>query len=195
MIETRPISTHCSIAVLDMELFKNQSELTDKRDLERAGALYALKQLLNDSSLVITYDEYRKPYINNGVPHISISHSYTKLVVIAHYGISTGIDIEKVRDKIELIQHKFLSEAERLVCNNNRVTLTLYWAVKEAVYKAYGKKNLDFIDNIQIQTIKTQAVNRIFVNLITDTYDKVYELQFEIMAEEYVMAYVINEIR
>lgn len=194
MIETRLISAHCSIALLDMELFKNQSELTEKRDLERAGALCALKQLLNDPTLEVTYDEYRKPHVNNGTPNISISHSYAKLAVIAHQGISTGIDIEKIRDKIGLIQHKFLSETERLECDNNVGTLTLYWAAKEAVYKAYGKKNLDFIDNIQIQTIKTQAANRIFVNLITDTQDKVYELQFEIMAEEYVMAYVINEV-
>jgi 4'-phosphopantetheinyl transferase len=194
LIETRFISAYCSIAILDMELFKNASELTDKRELEKAGALYALKELLNDSSLVITYDEFRKPFVSTGVPHISISHSYTKLVVIAHQGISTGIDIEKVRDKIGLIQHKFLSEVERLACNNNMVTLTLYWAIKEAVYKAYGKKNLDFIDNIQIQAVKTSNRNSIFVNLTTDTQDKIYELQFEIMADEYVMAYVINEV-
>ncbi len=177
-----------------MELFKNESGLTDKRELEQAGALFALKQLLNDPLLTITYDEFRKPFVKLGLPHISISHSYAKLAVIAHQRSSTGIDIEKVRDKIQAIQHKFLSDAERLDCNNDAITLTLYWAIKEAVYKAYGKKNLDFIDNIRIQTINASSSNTIFANLVTDTQDKFYELQFEIMADDYVMAYVTNEV-
>ncbi len=65
-----------------------------------------------------------------------------------------GIDVEMVRPKIELIQHKFLSEEEQeLLPAANAQWLTLLWSCKEAVYKWYGKGGVDFKRHIIITNI------------------------------------------
>ena len=52
------------------------------------------------------YDENGKPHLKDG-KHISITHSFTFSGVIVS-DAEVGIDIEKQRDKIAIIAHKFI---------------------------------------------------------------------------------------
>lgn len=175
-----------------MTAFRKQTGLTDKRESERQGALYALRVLFNDPHLNIVYDVYRKPFVE-GYPenHISISHSFDKLTVLHHQKIPTGVDIEQIRDKIHLIRHKFLSTSEADYCGNDAWRLTLFWAAKEAVYKAYGKKGLDFAGDIMVMPPE-DGQNYLFVTVSTETFEKEYKLHYQ-QLDNYIMACVTDE--
>jgi 4'-phosphopantetheinyl transferase len=193
LLTLKQIHPFCSLALLDMTAFEKTGNYSEKREKERAAALFALKALFHKDHIKIVYDAYNKPHLEDATCHISISHSFDKLAVIQHQTISTGIDIEKMRDKISTIQHKFLSPQELTHCQNDVSLLTLYWAVKEAVYKAYGKKNLSFNEHIIIPFAPEKERNTILAYLITPLQETTYELQFEYLDDDYVMAYVMNE--
>tara|TARA_R110002049_G_scaffold37208_2_gene117555 strand:- start:9513 stop:10139 length:627 start_codon:yes stop_codon:yes gene_type:complete len=91
------------------------------------------------------YDENGKPHLKDG-KHISITHSFNFSAVVVSDGV-VGIDIEKQRDKISIIAHKFIDyEFEYL--NKNDVDyikkLTAIWCVKESLYKLFATPGLSF---------------------------------------------------
>ncbi len=79
-----------------------------KSDLHRRGFL-SVRRLLAEFGYQDTdlfYDENGKPHLKDG-KHISITHSFHFSAVIVSASI-IGIDIEKQREKITIIAHKFI---------------------------------------------------------------------------------------
>ena len=125
-----------------------------KSDLHQKGFV-SVRQLLKEvgySDEDLLYDGYGKPHLKDG-KHISITHSYTFSGIIISDDIPVGIDIEKRRDKILKIKHKFTPvEAYKSIANDDALIskLTIVWGAKESLYKIYGKKKLLFLDHIYI---------------------------------------------
>jgi 4'-phosphopantetheinyl transferase EntD len=91
------------------------------------------------------YDNNGKPHLKDG-KQISITHSFNFSAVIISDSI-VGIDIEKQRDKISIIAHKFIDyEFEYLNKNDNHYIkeLTVIWCVKESLYKLFATPGLSF---------------------------------------------------
>jgi phosphopantetheinyl transferase len=91
------------------------------------------------------YDNNGKPHLKDG-KQISITHSFNFSAVIISDSI-VGIDIEKQRDKITIIAHKFIDyEFEYLHKNDNHYIkkLTAIWCVKESLYKLFATPGLSF---------------------------------------------------
>jgi phosphopantetheinyl transferase len=97
-------------------------------------------------------DEFGKPYLKDSTFEISISHS-RDIVAIMAAPYSIGVDIQKEVAKIERIEHKFVSplEKESIKTITKIPHLHIYWGAKEALYKAYGRKKLGFIEHIFIE--------------------------------------------
>ncbi len=97
-------------------------------------------------------DENGKPHLHNANYQISISHSHSMAAAITA-PVAVGIDIQFLVPKIERIAHKFLSEQERIhISSELRIEqLHVYWGAKEALYKAYGRKQLDLCRHILIE--------------------------------------------
>lgn len=137
----------------------NQERLdTMKSELHQRGFLsirHLLKKVgLNDADLV--YDEFGKPHLKNG-RYISITHSFTFTGIIISDEVPVGIDIEKQRDKILKIAHKFTPFQEyKTIANVDALIskLTIVWGAKESLYKIYGKKKLRFLEHIYIEDFK-----------------------------------------
>lgn len=91
------------------------------------------------------YDNAGKPYLKDG-KHISITHSFQFSAVIVSTNV-VGIDIEKQRDKIAIIAHKFI-DYENLYLKKEAAyyirKLTVIWCVKESLYKLFGTQGLSF---------------------------------------------------
>ncbi len=99
------------------------------------------------------YDEFGKPHLKDGT-HISITHSFTFSALIVSKQKKVGIDIEKRRDKIVKIAHKFTPiEEYKSIANHDALVskLTVVWGAKESLYKIYGKKKLLFLDHIYVE--------------------------------------------
>ena len=97
------------------------------------------------------YDERGKPHLKDG-KYISISHSFTFSGVILS-DQKVGIDIEKQRDKIGIIAHKFVDyEFEYLEreAENYIRKLTVIWCIKESLYKVFATPGMLFRDHFLV---------------------------------------------
>ncbi len=126
-----------------------------KSEIHQKGFL-SVRHLLREvgySDIDLFYDEYGKPYLKDGT-HISITHSFIFSALIISKKNKVGIDIEKRRDKIVKIAHKFTPiEEYKSIANHDALVskLTIVWGAKESLYKIYGKKKLLFLDHIYIE--------------------------------------------
>ncbi len=129
-----------------------------KSDLHQKGFL-SIRHLLKEVGLTdadLQYDEYGKPHLDAG-RYISISHSFTFTAIIFSYETVVGIDIEKQREKILKIAHKFTAiEEYKTIANVDALIskLTIVWGAKESLYKIYGKKKLLFLHHIYVDDFK-----------------------------------------
>ncbi|WP_339659473.1 4'-phosphopantetheinyl transferase superfamily protein [uncultured Polaribacter sp.] len=125
-----------------------------KSDLHQKGFL-SIRHLLKELNLTdadVYYDEFGKPNLKNG-SYISMTHSFTFTAIIFSDDKPVGIDIEKQREKILKIAHKFTPiEEYKTIANVDALIskLTIVWGAKESLYKIYGKKKLQFLHHIYV---------------------------------------------
>ena len=130
-----------------------------KRLLQWLSTRLLLRRMLNTQEYIdCRMDIHGKPYLVNFDYYISLSHTYDYASVMIGKHDSVGVDIEQVKTKIHLVQQKFLSPEELAMPYVKDRTQGLYacWCVKEAVYKWYGKKGLEFKKHIHIQPFDLQ---------------------------------------
>ena len=99
------------------------------------------------------YDQLGKPHLHNG-QYISITHSYEFTGIILSRREKVGIDIEKQRDKIIRIAHKFTTLNTKDYRQNTPEIvrkLTLLWGAKESIYKISAIEGLSFLQNIYLE--------------------------------------------
>jgi len=145
-----------------------QSRMEGMKSQLHRRAFLSIRHLLKiegylDEDLV--YNEYGKPHLKDG-KNISITHSnnFTGIIISAEREV--GIDIEKQRDKILRIAHKFTPiEEYRTIANTAALVrkLTAVWGAKESLYKIYAQPGLSFLNHIDIddfsmEDLKTSGV-------------------------------------
>ena len=128
---------------------------TMKSVLHQQGFM-SIRQLLKQAGYVdadVYYDAFGKPHLKDN-NYLSISHSFTFTAIIISEKKPVGIDVEKQRDKIVKIAHKFTPiEEYNTIANHDALVskLTIVWGAKESLYKIYGKKKLRFLHHIYIE--------------------------------------------
>lgn len=135
----------------DKNEFENISH--PSRILEWVAARKAMQELglnfgINYKGII--KESNGKSYLKDNPTNISISHTKNYAAVILNSQKPVGIDIELMKDKIELIAHKFISNDEFGFIATNMQKLTIAWCVKEAVYKCLGLEGLAFKDHIRL---------------------------------------------
>ena len=124
-----------------------------KSELHQRGFL-SVRHLLAEfgyTDLDLFYDENGKPHLKDG-KHISITHSFTFSGVIVSDN-EVGIDIEKQREKIALIAHKFVDYEfdylDKLALDYIK-KLTVIWGVKESLYKLFATPGMLFREHFLV---------------------------------------------
>lgn len=176
---------------MELESFSTQHTGLSRRELEGRAAAQLLFRIFNGQDCGLYYDEFNKPHIRQPQGHISISHSHDRLAIIYSSKENTGVDIELIRDKVRVIQHKFLSEKEQLLASNDVETLVLFWAIKESLYKVYGKKGLDFRKHLFVHSF---LQNPVIAGIRINGEEELYQLRKEKL-QDYMLVYVEKKIQ
>lgn len=166
-----------------------------RRRTEWLAARYLVHQMSGRKKRgVFLKDEFGKPYLENSSYQISISHSHDMAAAIAAPS-SVGIDVQFVVPKIERIAFKFMRPVEMAsLKETTRIEhLHVYWGAKEALYKAYGRRQLDFCEHIHITPFSYDPSGGHFKGKVEkDTYQAYYHLNYQIDGD-YILVYAIQE--
>lgn len=180
------------LGTLDLRAFSTGAGAQSKRDTERNGILFLLNKLFGGQPVQYGYSPEGKPYLKDRNAHISVSHSHDKLAILVNEKESTGVDIELIRDKVVNVKHKFLCEAEQQFTGNDIEKLTTLWAAKEAIYKAYGLKGVDFKENMFVEAYN-EANTDFYGRIEMPGFKKKYILCRE-KTDNYILVYIAGEV-
>lgn len=130
---------------LDPEILlepENQNKILNYHPNKIAEVLMVRKMLKSVlPNHKILYKEDGEPYLFPNDLQISVSHSFP-LAGLAISKNKIGIDIEKRKDKIKNIRHKFILHENNFINDDEEVDfLTAIWCVKEALYKIHHSKH------------------------------------------------------
>ena len=138
-------------------------------------------------------DEYGKPHLENSLYQISISHSHER-VAVAAAPMGIGVDIQFLVEKIERIAFKFMREEEMdsLLPATRLLHLHVYWGAKEALYKAYGRREIDFRLNLHITPFQFSPEGGNTLGWIRkEAFIQQFEVYYEWM-DEYVLVWALS---
>ena len=134
------------------EELRCDSFLNELRKKQWLACRVLIRHLLPRETSPVIYDIHGKPSLASGIHHISFSHAGDCAAAVCSAEFPVGIDIEKLRDRVERVKERFMVQAE-LDALDKRCRLEhlyLHWCGKEALYKLNGKPVLDFRNDIYI---------------------------------------------
>lgn len=125
-----------------------------RRRLEWLAGKYLVMLMVNGAHRVVK-DEFGKPHLEGSDLHISLSHSSEWAIAIISPN-AVGIDIQEVTPRLDRIAWRVMNanKLRQLDPVHRLDHLHVYWCAKEALYKAYGWRELDFRKNIVITPFK-----------------------------------------
>ncbi|MDO9275766.1 MAG: 4'-phosphopantetheinyl transferase superfamily protein [Lutibacter sp.] len=163
-----------------------------KSDLHKRGFLSVrhLLKVAGYTDLDLYYNDNGKPHLTDG-KNISITHSYT-FSAIAISDTAIGIDIEKNREKIKIIQHRFVNFEKGFIHKNDDYIeqLTVIWGAKEALYKIYPFGGLTFKNDIDINSFQI-ADKKTTGYIKVEGWDKNYDIRFE-QLDGFTLVYALD---
>ncbi len=180
-----------------LDLVSEEEEALDKikataKRREWLGARWLLHYLgSGESRQPCLKDTFGKPYLQGSSTEISISHSNGKAAVLRSRQ-PAGIDIQKRVKKIYRIKHKFVNAKEEKWLRPDHILsdLHLIWGAKEALYKIYSKKKVDFCKELEIKRPdfeSQKAIGKIYKNK-----DQTYDIHYQWMGD-FILVYTVAQ--
>lgn len=139
-------------------------------------------------------DEFGKPHLANSPFQISISHSEGMAAAVASPQ-AVGIDIQTFVPKIERLARKFMrqQELDSLQATTRLEQLHIYWGGKEALYKAYGRRKLDFCTHILMEPFEQFGKKgTLSGQIVTDEVEMNFQLFYEVF-NDYFLVYAVEK--
>lgn len=162
-----------------------------KSELHQRGFI-SVRYLLKEAGYTdddLFYTEDGKPHLKNG-KRISITHSYTFAAIIIS-DTQVGIDMEKNREKIQRIAHKFVDTESEFLDEKNLIQhLTMIWGAKESLFKIHPDGGLLFKQHLPIEPFKiTDKKTKGWIK--TAIYYENFDIHFK-QIEDFTLVYAMN---
>ncbi len=182
---------------LDLEAVEQEelSRIKGRRRLEWLASRLLVHLMLERHHpglrLPVVKDEFGKPHTPDSHFHLSYSHSHEFVAAILAHS-PTGVDIQFFVKKINTLAPRFLNENElaSLQVASYLEHAHFYWCIKEALFKAYGRKALDFRQSILVQPFDYQEKGTTRGIVCKDDFCQEYKVWFE-QRGEYFLAYCL----
>ncbi len=154
--------------------------------LQHLAGRYLLPYLFTDFPVSeIEIADTRKPFLPNEQFHFSISHSGNFAAAIVSRTHRVGIDAEMVTDRVDRIKHKFLCDDElasikHLTGKKLFEQLTVLWGAKEAMFKWWGRGDIDFSEVMQTQYFELEDSGTIKARFVKNEMNQLLNLQYRL---------------
>lgn len=121
---------------------------------------YALEKYGISGKLQLEKDENGKPHIPGCSLQISLSHAEGYAAILLSDQCRVGVDVEAVTPRIARISRRFMNEEELTLLTHDTDHRTMYivWSAKEALYKWYSQRGLDFRLEIVVSDLMPDKV-------------------------------------
>ena len=107
-----------------------------------------------------------------------------------------GIDIQFIVPKITRLAHKFLCPPEAASIEEATALdqLHFYWGAKEALYKAHGRRKLDFIEHIKVEPFKYVAPNGSTTGIVQKDGELLrFQIFYERSPEGFMLVWAVEQ--
>jgi phosphopantetheinyl transferase len=159
--------------------------------LQHLAGRFLLPYLFADfPSELIQIADTRKPYLPNEAYHFSISHCGDYAAAIVSSTERVGVDVELVTHRVNKIRHKFLHVSELTNWNIEAMeeqekfrTLTLLWSAKEAMFKWWGRGDIDFSECMQVEAVDLNSTGILKAFFRKDDFEANLQLHYRLTNE------------
>ena len=173
-----------------MKLIKNASRRKEKL------AVRALLNEIFDDRVYLGHHDNGKPYLQNQLTEISITHSERFVAIITHPFEDVGIDIESLDRDFSAVEKKVLSEEEIDDLSDSErkrdMQLPIYWCAKEAIYKRMSILGVDFAEQIEVERFNPRKDGELEATFIhKDGTELDFELEYMIF-DNHIMVWLVG---
>ena len=158
-------------------------------------AVRALLDEMFEDKVYLSHHDNGKPYIENCVTNISITHTEKYVAVILNDNEDVGIDIESLSRDFSSVEKKALSEDEIDDLEDDEKRngqLAIYWCAKEAIYKMLGQYDVNFAEQIEVEKFRPKKDGELEATFEDeDGYEEEFDLEY-IIFDNHVLVWVVN---
>lgn len=144
----------------------------------------AVRALLNEvfeEKVYLSHHDNGKPYLENLVTNISITHTEKYVAIILHDEEDQGIDLESLDRDFSAVEKRALSEEEIDDLDDERRNeqLAIYWCAKEAIFKRVSTFKVDFAEQIEVERFRPRGEGELEATFIhKDGHEEEFELEY-----------------
>jgi phosphopantetheinyl transferase len=159
--------------------------------LQHLAGRYLLPYLYPNFPIeLILIADTRKPFLPDESYHFSISHCGDYAAAIVSSTQRVGVDVELVTHRVNKIRHKFLHISELEAWNIEILeeeekfkTLTLLWSAKEALFKWWGRGEVDFSECMHIESTPLKEKGQLNAVFQKDAFKQKLVLNYQLTNE------------
>ncbi len=140
-------------------------------------------------------DVFGRPFHPGTEYHLSLSHTRGYAAAILS-PVATGIDIQIWDHRMHRVAHKFVNEEEQAWIEgpHQNAYQHVLWGAKESLYKAHGRRQLNFLTNLHCEAFTYQpngGTTEAFISLPSGM-TRVFDLYYLPTAET-MLVYVVEK--
>ena len=172
----------------DISLIRNEDQRRQK---------LAVRALLNEvveDKMYLNHHDNGKPYLENCVTNISITHTDKYVAIIISDDDELGIDIESLDRNFAPVEQKALSEDEidDLDDDKKNEQLAIYWCAKEAIFKRMSQNRVNFAEQIEVEKFNLKKEGELEATFIhKDEYEEEFDLEY-MMFDRHVLVWLVG---
>ena len=150
-----PVYLCCDVLITASDVASASRFQNDKRRREHLAWRRVVRNELG-RDVVIDYNEVGAPVVDTPNTYISVAHGGDS-VAVAIADEPVGVDIEALDRNYERIMSRYMSPTEEALSKMEEWPAVV-WTAKEAIYKLYGKREVDLTQDIRIQTFDPELM-------------------------------------
>jgi len=160
-----------------------------------AMKLQLIQSIFKDLNVSIENEINGKPILKGTNWNVSVSHSNSWLFIQTTPLFQPGIDIEPIREKILKVAPRFINETDAKHLHNwpELVGLHVVWGAKEAIYKSYSLKGLEFKTEIFIELpIDSEGSNQFKGWIFKNGKRQQFELEWQLLENNELLVFITS---